>query len=41
MAEEGELEALKYGNKKIKIGQGFRGEKGGGIGIGTCTRALD
>ncbi len=41
MAEAGELEALKYGNKKIKIGQGFRGEKGGGIGIGTCTRALD
>ena len=41
LAEDGELEKLKRCNKKIKIGQGFRGEKSGGIGIGTCTRGLD
>ena len=41
MAEDGELAGLKDGNKKIKIGQGFRGEQGGGIGIGTCTRGLN
>lgn len=41
MAEEGELEALRQYNIKIKIGQGFRGVKGEGVGIGTCTRAMD
>lgn len=40
LAEEGELGALKPEENKIKIGQGFRGEKGGGIGIGHCTRGL-
>ena len=41
MAEERELAALANGSKKIKIGQGFRGVKSGGLGVGTCTRGLE
>ncbi|NLM36643.1 MAG: DUF362 domain-containing protein, partial [Firmicutes bacterium] len=41
MAGDGELEALRRRNQKIKIGQGFRGQKSSGVGIGTCTRGMD
>jgi hypothetical protein len=28
------------GDKKIKIGQGFRGKSGEGIGVGNCTKGF-
>ncbi|HEY8392210.1 MAG TPA: DUF362 domain-containing protein [Capillibacterium sp.] len=39
--EEGKLPQLRGKGTRIKIGQGFRGEHGPGIGIGACTRGLD
>jgi len=39
--EEGELKRLTRKGERIKIGQGFRGEHGAGIGVGACTRNLD
>jgi uncharacterized protein (DUF362 family) len=41
LQEEGILGNLKLGEKGIKIGQGFRGVKGEGLGVGVCTRSLD
>lgn len=41
LEEEGELKPLIRKAERIKIGQGFRGERGPGIGIGSCTRNLD
>ena len=41
LEEEGELNRLGLGAKAIKIGQGFRGESGAGLGVGVCTRGLD
>ncbi len=40
LEEEGNLDSLGLGEKEIKIGQGFRGNSGEGIGIGACTRSL-
>ncbi|HHT49324.1 MAG TPA: DUF362 domain-containing protein [Firmicutes bacterium] len=37
LEEEGELKRVKAGAFPIKIGQGFRGQAGSGIGIGNCT----
>lgn len=40
LEEEGELNRLGLGEKAIKIGQGFRGVTGEGLGVGVCTRGL-
>ncbi|NLW55680.1 MAG: DUF362 domain-containing protein [Firmicutes bacterium] len=40
LEEEGELSRLGLGPKAVKIGQGFRGVNGEGLGVGVCTRGL-
>ena len=40
LKEERNIDSLGLGEKEIKIGQGFRGSSGEGIGIGACTRFL-